>query len=111
MSNEVKELEEKFLADKINRRAALLSIIAGNPLKASWPGIVVGCLFLVIGLSALGETYSYFMLLCGILEIVGVYVCIINRRIDALVDLLEQDGMLQGAPCLSEDRVDKQKQS
>jgi hypothetical protein len=107
--------EAEFRFTLVNRRAKLLELVQDH----SRPGLVqvllpIGVAGLVltvlIGISSPGEdTTSYLLLLLvvgGILP-VGSYVVTLNKRLNALVHILQEDGVLQRTPATAK-LLDKQ---
>jgi len=106
--------EAEFRFTLVNRRAKLLELVQDH----SRPGLVqvllpIGVAGLVltvlIGISSPGEDNTSYLLLLlvfgGIL--VGSYVVTLNKRLNALVHILQEDGVLQRTPATAK-LLDKQ---
>ena len=101
------EADAKILLDKLSRREALHSTISKNPLLLSWRGIILGCFFMLLALLDSDNASSLCMTAVALLTFFGEYSEKVNRRIDALVKLLEEDGAIKGSYSISKDPSEK----
>ena len=105
MSDKLTDVKEEFLLDQANRRARLLGIVQ-ETLPGYWsllPAtqvITAVMLMLILAQMISRETNLIsFVLPLAILLIINIArVAILNKRMDALVELLREDGVLQGTP-------------
>ncbi len=117
MSNQLTDVEATFLLDQSNRRARLLKTVQGS---------LLGYLFSYLILSSLGalgawmlisilaqviwgveEDFVSTLLLLALILTVITPIYVVNKRMDALVALLREDGLLQNAPAVAK-LIDKQ---
>ncbi|MCZ6673603.1 MAG: hypothetical protein O7C75_11785 [Verrucomicrobia bacterium] len=92
--SELQDIEARIVLNKMKRRDRLRSIIYKTPLSSAWHGIVADCIFILLAAFDSGNT-TFAWALVGILIMFGVYIDNINKRLDALVKILEQDGIVQ----------------
>lgn len=96
----ISEAEAKRLIKKLNRRMGAISVLTRDPQSLSWPAIPLQALIggLTVGMLAFSDgRWEYWVFSIGIIalwSLMEVYNAGLNRRIDALVELLQQEGML-----------------
>jgi len=105
MANELSEIEARLLLEKLDRRTRAIVVLRGKLRRFSWPMFLLEILFAgtLIGLMEVcdgGQGYLLPWVLVGvaILALLGImetFVARLDRRIDALVELLQQEGMLR----------------
>jgi len=104
MSHVLSDVESELLFDKLNRRARLLKSLRRNPLRSPWYLIPFNALF--FGLSGVlialwfASEGSGLVFLAGLVAMllattIDLHIVATNSRIDTLVELLQQEGMLQ----------------
>jgi hypothetical protein len=96
----ISDATAKQLIRKLNRRMGAVSVLTRDPQSLSWPAIPLQGLISALPMCLLilsDGRWEYWVLSIGILvlwSLVEVYNAGLNRRIDALVELLQQEGML-----------------
>lgn len=102
MSDPATELKARLLLEELNRRNRWFKALHGN--RNSRPG--GRAVAVVITLFALALSWQFFnaaqaaailMLMVALWAFMGVEAEGVHRRVDALVELLQQEGMLQSA--------------
>lgn len=106
MSSQLTDVEAKFLLDQSNRRAKLLRTVQGSFLGYLFSYWILGSLsalgaLILISILAqamfkVEEDSTILSLVLVSTIIIPAYV--INRRMDAMVALLREDGLLQSVP-------------
>ncbi|MCX5644509.1 MAG: hypothetical protein NTZ17_07460 [Phycisphaerae bacterium] len=106
MPDRLSDVKAEVLLDQLNRRTRLLGIVQ-NTAPRQWSfwslsaklliGAVLGVLTYVL---VREETLSSFILMLVVCTIVGIVegVATLNKRVDALVKLLREEGVLQSTP-------------
>lgn len=104
MSDGLTDVEAKLLLHEVNRRAGLLRIVQ-NTAPRYWSfrpaELLAGAVIAVLAHVLVREwTFSSFTFLLAACAIVGTArsIAVLNRRVDALVKLLDEDGMLPTSP-------------
>ncbi len=105
MSSELSDTEARLLLEKLNQRTRALAVLRSELRRFSWPMFLLEILFAgaLIGLMEVcdgGQGYLLPWILVGVavlalLGIMETFVARLDRRIDALVELLQQGGMLR----------------
>jgi hypothetical protein len=109
MSKELTELEAKLLYDRLIRRAKLLATMQKGDWRSQWRTYAFllfnGIFVYVLTRQAFdnGEALALLMIMGMTITIDTVYVARVEARVDALVKLLQEDGMLQGTPATPKD--------
>ena len=119
MSNQLTDAEAKLLLDQSNRRARLLKTVQGTFLRylsshllSGYLGVLGAWMLILILERAIWKveedfTSSILSLALVSIAISAVYVVILNKRMNALIALLREDGLLQNAPPVAK-LIDKQ---
>jgi hypothetical protein len=118
MPDRLTDVEAKFLLDQSNRRAKLLKTVQGTFLGYLCSYIIYGSLgglgavmlisILVQAIWRVENSISTSLSLAPIpMVTIAIYVLILNKRMDALVALLREDGALQSTPPVAK-LLDKQ---
>jgi len=102
MSEYLSELEARLLISSLSRRTNLIELVKTYRLRFLWPLLVVQ-LLIAVALACLWKKISgsyqegllLFVVYYAGAAIVHLYINYTNRRIDALVQLLQQDGLLK----------------
>ena len=99
------EAEAELLMKKLNRRMSAISILTRGPQGAAWPVIWLQILMWIsIGVcwwifwggdSDVRMLYPLLPVIMVLLWIMETYNANLNKRVDALVELLQQEGMLR----------------
>lgn len=92
-SKELQELEAKLLFDKLTRRAKLLATLQRRRYK-----FVVLFLVCIFGCTFVWPAFDSNDGPALLLILLAIYVAHMETRMNALVKLLQEDGMLQGTP-------------
>jgi len=102
VSKELQELEARLLCDKLNRRAKLLATVQRGNLRSEWYGLIfllLPCIYALVRQAFDNdEALALLMIVVMMTAIIPIYLATANTRLDALVKILQEDGMLQGAP-------------
>ncbi len=110
MPDRLTDAEAEFLFDQANRRARLLGVVQKTLPRYWWllsatqqttSVFIVATLILMLGQVIFRETdlissllpLAVFSIIC-----IAINVAILNKRMDALIELLREDGMLQSTP-------------
>jgi hypothetical protein len=106
MPDELSRAKAELLLDQLNRRSRLLGIIQ-NTTSRRWsfwslPGVLLAVLILgtIEWLLARDGTFSSTILLLVVGSLVGIVdgIATLHKRVDALVELLREEGILQHTP-------------
>lgn len=109
MSEELNQAKAQLRFVELNRRARLLEIAQGTPLK-HWPlfslvliagGLIVlayGIMPLILPLPAFDSGSGLFLLAIAFIIALVWEVTTLRKRLNALVQLLKEDGVLQSEP-------------
>jgi hypothetical protein len=116
MSSELCEVEARLLLEELNQRTRAMAVLRSKPRRLSWPMFFNHMLLAgaMIGLMELYDDRQGYLLpsiliavgVFALLDIVEAYDARLNKRIDALVELLQQEGMLR--PELPPERVQEE---
>jgi hypothetical protein len=107
MSKELTELEAQLLYDRLIRREKLLATMQKGDWRSQWRSYAV---LLFNGIFAYGLTRHAFdnnealalLVIIGMVTTIDtIYTAQVETRMDALVKLLQEDGMLQSRPAAS----------
>ena len=93
----INDTEAKQLVEKLNRRMGAISLLTGGHFSLQAWLIQTGVFLLATGLlyfSERREDWLLFVVVGALVTLVEIYNAAVNRRIDALVELLRQEGML-----------------
>jgi hypothetical protein len=92
------DAEAQLLMEKLSRRTSAISVLTRGPLRAQWHvGLLQMLLWGSVGIGMYwGEAGGYLLppIIMALLFIMEAYNANLNKRIDALVELLQQEGML-----------------
>jgi hypothetical protein len=97
------DVEAKLLLKKLNRRMSAISVLTRGRLTITWyTGLLVLLIWILIGagwmwwedVSDARKGYLLLMVITVLLGIVETYNANLNKRVDALVELLQQEGIL-----------------
>ena len=98
MSSQVREIEAKLLLKKHDRRVRLLRKLERGSVSGTWVLLLLLVFMVPSMLSrewlSSSEGTIVVPLTCAVV-VLCLYVTVLSRRIDALVELLQQEGMLQ----------------
>lgn len=100
MSDPMSEIKAKLLLEELNRRTRWFAILRANRSSAPW-GRFIPVLFLLFAMALVwksfdsGQAGAIFMLTTALCFTMGAYAEDVHRRLDALVELLRQEGMLE----------------
>jgi hypothetical protein len=115
MSHPLSDVESKLLFDKLNRRAKLLKSLNRNPLRSPWYLIPCNALFfgliMVMTVLWVQSNGSRLVFLAGLLgmgtiAMIDLHIAVTNSRIDTLIGLLQQEGVLGNPPAASHENQD-----
>lgn len=105
MSSELSDTEARLLLEKLNQRTRALAVLRGRLCRFSWPMlflqmVLAGAMTGLVGLhdGGRGDLLSSIAVVVAILALLGIMDTLaarLERRIDALVELLQQEGMLR----------------
>jgi hypothetical protein len=100
MSDSADELKAKILLDESNRRSRLLSILRRDRASPWWAGLASDLLLLIGAYLALvsftlNQVFAIFVLAVALRKIIGNESESIHKRIDVLIELLQQEGSLR----------------
>lgn len=100
MSEPVNETKARLLLEELNRRNRWFSILRGNRGSSPWAALVPGFCGLFAAVSIWwffdsGQVTAILMLVMALSGFMGIYADGVHRRVDALIQLLQQEGMLQ----------------
>jgi hypothetical protein len=106
MSDALRDIEAKLLAGRLNQRARLLAIAAGKKEGRTWlrPSVVcvvIGAAGFICSMVSATESSDRMSLVNLVLTFVFLMDLLtehFNDRMAALIELLQQDGQLQGTP-------------
>ena len=96
----ISDAAAKCLIEKLNRRMGALAILTRDPRGIAWPAWLFQVLLSVVAVFSVtppNEGWRPWLLLitvCALWGLMEVYNTGLNKRIDALVELLQQEGML-----------------
>lgn len=109
MSVPVNEIKARLLLEELNRRNKWFAILRENRGSSPWAALVPGfcglfAAVLVWWFFDSGQVTAILLLVIALSGFMGVHVDSVHRRVDALIQLLQQEGMLQSAwPASRED--------
>lgn len=97
----ISDAEAKRLVNKLNRRVGAISLLTSG--HFSWrPWLVVGVEIAItpvmvvwLYFSERREDWLLFIVVLALLTLMELYNVALNRRIDAIVELLQQGGLLE----------------
>ncbi len=103
-SKELQELEARLLSDKLIRRAKLLATMQKGTRISQWYNFAFFLPWIYATYTLVRQAFDHnaafalFMIVCMLPAIISIYVMRVESRVDAIVKLLQEDGMLQGTP-------------
>ncbi len=104
MSMELQDLEAKLLIDKLNRRAKLLATIQRGNRRSEWGSLIF---LLPLGFfvyTLIGQAFdndealALWMIIVMMTAIIPTCAASVDARMNALIEFLREDGMLEGTP-------------
>jgi hypothetical protein len=106
MSDKLSSVKAELLLDQLNRRSRLLGIIQNTTSPRWWFWSLPGVLLVVLlfgtleWLLAREETFSSAILPLAVCSLVGIVdgIVTLHKRVDALVELLREEGILRDTP-------------
>ncbi len=106
MSKELQELEDKLLFDEVDRRIKLLATVQGRHRHFDWYRFIRRLIFLSV-LSVVADIFVWAgfnsdqivaLSLIVIVFLIWIDGATVDARMDALVRLLQEDGILRDTP-------------
>ena len=104
MSKELQELEARLLSDRLIRRAKLLATMQKGNRIPQWCSLAFFIPLIYITYTLVRQAFddkealALLMVVCMLPAIISIYVMRVESRVDAIVKLLQEDGMLPGTP-------------
>jgi hypothetical protein len=104
MSRELQELEDKLLFDQIDRRLKLLAIVRGKHRCFEWYRLLflipLGVVAYFCGRNAFNndQIVALSLIVIVLFSLSGISEERVDARMDALVRLLQEDGILRDTP-------------
>jgi hypothetical protein len=104
VSDALCDIEAKLLAGRLTQRARLLAIATGKEERGAWLRTgLVGTMIAAAAFFCVSTTESSTVM--GFAGMLSLFACLMSlqveyfaKRVDALIELLQQDGQLQGTP-------------
>jgi hypothetical protein len=107
MSHPLSDAESKLVFDRLSRRARLLKSLRHNPLRSPWYLIPYNAFFFglasMLGVLLVWSQGSTLAILAGLAGVglvttIELHIAATNRRIDSLIELLQQERVLDNPP-------------
>lgn len=112
MSRPLTDLETRLLLHDLSRRTDLLALLRRSPHSFSWHGTAIGVVIFfamvaLLNLFSLGQAVVLIVLIFAFGGLVEIHTQTVHRRVDALIKLLRQEGLLDSTlPASAEKRSD-----